>query len=144
MKNAVDISSMVAFSSIPNVHIISKPTQLLINGKSALLVPWLGDLSSFSSEQFDMVFGHFDVSPDYIMKAYVEDNSVKMKASASLSSSLDADSMLNTGSSSSASDFVGDFVDIAKRGGLVMSGHLHGSKRMKSKGRDFVFAGSPY
>lgn len=67
MKNSIDINSLVIFKDLPNVEVISKNEVININGKQALLTPWLGDLSSFNKEQFDILFGHFDVSAKYLI-----------------------------------------------------------------------------
>lgn len=84
MKNSVDINSLVIFNDLPNVKIISKVEQFDINGKNSLFVPWLGDVSVYENESYDMMFGHFDVSHKYLIKAYIEDNSKKQKISESL------------------------------------------------------------
>ena len=50
MKNSVDINSLVMFKDIENVKIVDKTMQVKLNGCDCLLVPWLGDLSSFKKE----------------------------------------------------------------------------------------------
>lgn len=145
MKNSVDINSMVMFNSIPNVSIVSSIEDLYMNGNRILLVPWLGDVSSYPKEQYDMVFGHFDISSRYLIKAYIEDNSAKAKVSENTSHEIDNDIMLATKNAPhNAGDFVGDFVDVVKRGGTIFSGHIHGRREFLSKGRNFIFVGSPY
>lgn len=39
---------------------------------------------------------------------------------------------------------VGSFVELAKKGGVVYAGHIHQHKEFMSRGREFVFVGSPY
>lgn len=145
MKNTVDINSLVMFKSISNVTIIDKVTEVQLNGKKTLLVPWLGDVSAYEHEAFDLMFGHFDVSQKYLMKSYIEDNMLKTSATAEMSASIDNDDMLKTGMpKSNAGDYVGDFIDVVKRDGAVFSGHIHGHKEFIAKGRKFIFVGDPY
>lgn len=116
-----------------------------MNGKRALLVPWLGDVSAYEHETFDLMFGHFDVSQKYLMKSYIEDNMLKTSATEEMSAIIDSDSMLKTAvAKSSAGDYVGDFIDVVKRDGTVFSGHIHGHKEFIAKGRKFIFVGDPY
>lgn len=81
MKNSVDVNSLVIFKDLPNVEIIDDVQQMCINGKSALAVPWLGDVSLFPKETFDMMFGHFDVTSKYLIKSYIEDHKNALPAS---------------------------------------------------------------
>ena len=114
--------------------------QVSINGNCTLLVPWLGDLSKYDNETFDMMFGHFDVSHDYIVKSYVEEHS-SAKLSDSLSDTLSASIGCTN---STVGDLAGSFVDKVKKNGTVFSGHIHGRKEFMSKGRKFVLIGDPY
>lgn len=127
MKNSVDVNSLVIFKDLPNVEIIDDVRQMCINGKSALAVPWLGDVSLFQKESFDMMFGHFDVTSKYLIKAYIEDHKNALPAS-----------------QNDAGDFVGDFIDVIKKNGVVFSGHIHGRREFLAKERKFLFVGSPY
>ena len=127
MKNSVDVNSLVIFKDLPNVEIIDDVRQMCINGKSTLAVPWLGDVSLFPKESFDMMFGHFDVTSKYLIKSYIEDHKNALPAS-----------------QNDAGDFVGDFIDVIKKNGVVFSGHIHGRREFLAKQRKFLFVGSPY
>jgi len=114
---------------------------MTINGAQAILVPWLGDVSAFKKEQFDMMFGHFEVSSKFLIKSYIDEHQNKLSAQGSLKDNVDS----SIESSSSAGDLVGDFVDVVKKSsGTVFSGHIHNRKEFIAKGRNFVFVGSPY
>ena len=139
LKSSTDINSINIFKDIPNVELVTKTQDTQINGKKCLLVPWLGDLS-YSKESFDFLFGHFDISSRYLAASYVNEHA-KAKASDSKSSEcIDKDSLLGA---SKANDMVGDFVELAKQNGAVFAGHIHQHKEMVSKGRKFIFIGSP-
>jgi hypothetical protein len=144
MKNSVDINSMVIFNSINNVKIISSVEEVSINGNKSLLIPWLGDISAYEKEQYDMIFGHFDISSKYLIKAYIEDNTAKVKTSKKMEDNINNDALLISKNINNAGDFVGDFVDVVKRNGVIFSGHIHGRREFISKGRNFIFVGSPY
>lgn len=144
MKNSVDINSMVIFNSINNVKIISSVEEVSINGNKSLLIPWLGDISTYEKEHYDMIFGHFDISSKYLIKAYIEDNTAKVKTSKKMEDNINNDALLISKNINNAGDFVGDFVDVVKRNGVIFSGHIHGRREFISKGRNFIFVGSPY
>ena len=140
LKNTIDINSLNMFKSMNNVVIVDEPMQVSVNGNSTLLVPWLGDLKEYSNETFDMMFGHFDISHDYIIKSYVEEHSANHVSESvydMLSDSIGC-------SNSSSGDLAGSFVDKVKRNGIVFSGHIHSRKEFMSKGRKFVLIGDPY
>lgn len=141
LKNSIDINSLNVFKDTPNVVIVDKPMQVSINGNNSLLVPWLGELSSYEKETFDMLFGHFDVSQEYLMKSYVKDNVNSINTSNNIQKQLSEDNMLEN---RNVGYFVGDFVDVAKKDGIVFSGHIHGRKELISKGRKFILVGDPY
>lgn len=145
-KNTVDVSSVNMFQDIDGVEIVALPCEVAVNSKKALLVPWLSDLSGFARESYDFMFGHFDISSKYLMTSYIEEHSAKAKATSEISDMIDSDDMLASAASVSQStaDSVGDFVEYAKRGGTVFAGHIHKHSEFKSKGRNFIFVGSPY
>lgn len=62
MKNSTDINSINIFKDIANVTLVDNTAEMLINGKRSLLIPWLGDISAYSPESMDFLFGHFDIS----------------------------------------------------------------------------------
>ena len=52
-KNSTDVNSINIFRDNSRINVIDKPTEISLNGKSALLVPWLSDLSGFEPESYD-------------------------------------------------------------------------------------------
>lgn len=141
-KNSTDVNSLNIFRDNKNVEIVDKIEELSINSKSALLVPWLGDMSSCKESTYDFMFGHFEVSSKYLIKSYVEEHSTT-EVSEKTSNLLDQDEMLKS-DSSAAAKLVGDFVKLAKENGTIFAGHIHQHKEFRTKGRNFVFVGSPY
>ena len=71
LKNSIDINSLNMFKTMPNVEVIDKVTEVSINGNKSVLVPWIGDMTAYEKETFDMMFGHFDVSQKYLIKSYI-------------------------------------------------------------------------
>jgi hypothetical protein len=69
-KNSTDVNSINIFRDIPNVYVIDKSVEIDINGKRSLFVPWLGDLSTYKTSSFDMMFGHFDISTKFVIASY--------------------------------------------------------------------------
>lgn len=137
-KNTVDVSSVNMFQDISNVEIVSRPVQVDLNGKSCLLAPWLSDLSVFQPGTFDFLIGHFDISAKYLMNSYIEDNRNKASADGLVLGAIDG---LHERESSR---FLGNFVDLAVKGGAVFAGHIHKHDEQTVKGRKFMFIGSPY
>jgi hypothetical protein len=145
MKNSVDINSMIIFNNIKNVKILDSVLEASINGNKSLFVPWLGDVSKYNNETFDMMFGHFDVSSKYLIKSYIEDHSANNKLSDKDLNCLSNDEILsNSKHTKNAGDFIGDFVDVVKINGSIFSGHIHGRKEFLAKHRRFIFVGDPY
>lgn len=144
MKSSVDINSLVFFSDIPGVELVSEATEVELNGERALLVPWLGDVSRWQPETFRYLFGHFDVSDKFLIQSYAEEHAAKQTAGEAAKKELSRDELLAGSSSSQAAEKVGSFVDLAVRGGLAMSGHIHKRAEMVSKGREFIIVGDPF
>lgn len=142
-KNSVEVNSINIFRDISNVEVVDKPSEIEINGKLALMVPWLSDLSQCKEETYDLMFGHFDISSKFLISSYVQEHSRDLQASADVSNEIDADNSLKS-SGNTLEDSVGDFIDLAKMDGTVFAGHIHQHKEMISKGRNFIFVGSPY
>ena len=124
LKNTTEINSINIFQDIPNVTLVESSKELTINKKRALLVPWLGDVSSYSKETFDILFGHFDISSKFIMQTFANANKNVI--------------------GEEAQKEVSSFVDIVTKDGIVFSGHIHTRKELVVSGRNLVFVGSPY
>ena len=145
-KSSTDINSIRIFGDISGIEVIDKPIEFLMNGKKALLVPWLSDLSSFKKDTYDFIFGHFDISSKFLITSYALEHSKKLQTSDELTSILDNDDDL--ASSNTVQDELGQqlgsFIELAKKNGTVFAGHIHQHKEMKVRGRNFIFVGSPY
>ena len=145
-KNSTDVNSINIFRDNARVHVIDKPIEVELNAKKALLVPWLSDLSNFKPESYDFLFGHFDISSKFLVSSYIQEHSRAKEASSNVASSIDGDSSLESSSSTSSKpeDFLGSFIELAKKKGTIFAGHIHQHKEMAVKGRKFIFVGSPY
>lgn len=160
-KNSNDINSMNIFKNTKNVTIISKPTEVMINGDKCLFVPWLADLSQFRKSSYEMLFGHFDISVQYLIASYLEYNEQKNLTSEEMKAILSKDDLLiESGlddlgfetennidtfvNHKKSSELIGDWIEIVKENGTIFSGHIHNRKEFISKNRRFIFVGSPY
>lgn len=145
-KNSTDVNSINIFRDISKVKVIDKPIEIELNSKKALLVPWLADLSAFKVESYDFLFGHFDISSKFLISNYVQEHSRGIEASNDVASAIDIDSSLESAEkpTSKPEDFLGSFIELAKKKGTVFAGHIHQHKEMTVRGRKFIFIGSPY
>lgn len=143
-KNSTDVNSINIFRDNSRIHVIDKPIEASLNGKYALLVPWLSDLSGFKVESYDFLLGHFDISSKFLIASYAQEHSKAVHASSEAASEIDSDLMLESSGSSKPEELLGNFIDLAKRGGTVFAGHIHQHKEMVVRGRNFIFVGSPY
>lgn len=145
-KNSTDVNSINIFRDNSRITVIDKPTEISLNGKSVLLVPWLSDLSGFKPESYDFLLGHFDISSKFLISSYVQEHSKVKSASSNVAISIDCDSSLDEkgNNSSKPEDFLGSFIELAKKKGTIFAGHIHQHKEMVVRGRNFIFVGSPY
>ena len=160
-KNVKDVHSIKIFNNMKNVHIISEPSELLINDSYKLLmVPWNSDISKYEDESFDCLCGHFDFSPKYLIASYIEEQSKEYDRGNILTDLIknDIDQYMSDPSQlysedmteiistdkPKASRYIGSFVDKCKIGGTVFSGHFHGRKEFDVKDRNFVIIGAPF
>lgn len=161
-KNVKDIHSIKIFNNLKNVHIISEPTEILINGnKRLLMVPWESDISNYDDEMFDIMVGHFDFSSKYLIASYIEEQSTECDKDNIIADLIknDVDQYMSDPSSlytedvntiianknvSKASSYIGSFVDKCKKGGTIFSGHFHGRREFSVKDRSFIIIGSPF
>ena len=140
LKSSTDVNSINIFQDIQNVVLLNSTAEMRINNKHCILVPWLGDLSAYSKESADFMFGHFDISSKFLMQMYCNDNKNISSASDQLSSEVDS----AIGMQKEQEAELGSFIDIVKPGGVIFSGHIHTRKEMLAKGRKLIFIGSPY
>lgn len=145
-KNSVDVNSINIFRDNSNIVVVDKPIELMLNNKKSLLIPWLAELSSYKSEEYDFVFGHFDISSKFLISSYIQEHSNATKATDEYSNEIDEDdSLMSSKQSSNCPDeFLGSFIELAKKKGTVFAGHIHQHKEMVAKDRKFIFVGTPY
>lgn len=160
-RNSADITSANLFKDIKNVNIISEPTECDINGSKCLLCPWFSDMSKYQESSFDMIFGHFDISHQFVMAQYIENHRSKNITSADLADKIENDNLLqNLGmddmdidvendidtfmNNKSSSELIGNWVNVVKPKGTVFAGHIHNRSEFYTNGRRFIFVGSPY
>lgn len=140
LKSSTDVNSINIFQDIQNVVLLNSTAEMQINNKHCILVPWLGDLSAYSKESADFMFGHFDISSKFLMQMYCNDNKNISSASDQLSSEVDS----AIGMQKEQEAELGSFIDVVKPNGVIFSGHIHTRKEMLAKGRKLIFIGSPY
>jgi DNA repair exonuclease SbcCD nuclease subunit len=161
-KNVKDVHSIKIFNNIKNVHIISSPTELLINNSHRLLmVPWDSDLSCYEDESFDTMCGHFDFSSKYLIASYIEEQTTEYDKNNILTDLIkndvdqymsdptqlyteDVEKIILNKNTTKSSNYIGSFVDKCKRGGTVFSGHFHGRREFNVKDRNFIIIGAPF
>lgn len=159
-KNSINVNSTNVFRQNKRIHVIENPTIALINGQKALFVPWLSNLSNFHQNEFDLMFGHFEINVDYLIASFIEDNSKDISSDISLRELIENDSLLEevSGDTSNIEKkfnkiksektnskvIVGKFIELVKEGGTIFAGHIHNRKEFVTKMRHFVFVGSPY
>lgn len=161
-KTTTDITSINIFKDSKNIVVISKPTEVKINNVDSLLVPWAANLSTFTKNKYDLLFGHFDISEKFLIASYIEEHSSEKEDEESLLTQLiETDSFLNDSMTYSteninsnistvineklqSEDLIGNFIDLAKPGATIYSGHIHENKEFVAKGRNIIFVGSPY
>lgn len=151
LKNSVEVSSMNIFRGNDQIKVIDKPTEVMLNSKKTLLVPWLANLDNFKKDSYDFLLGHFEISSKFLIQSYIEEHSGKLEASKAVSSELDEDDFLGDPGaanvqSSKVTELLGSFIELVKpKTGIILAGHIHQHKEMLAKnGRKFIFIGTPY
>lgn len=161
-KNTVGVNSINIFKDNPNIIIIESLTSAVINNQTAVFIPWLADTSSIAKETYDLAFGHFEISNNYLIASYVEKHMNENKTSEAIVdkilnsdiflSETDSDNSIHTCDEvyeivkrqPKSGDLIGDFVNIVKPQGIIYSGHIHDHEEFYSRERLFIFVGSPY
>lgn len=161
-KHVKDVHSAKIFNNMKNVHIISEPSEILVNNSHRILmVPWDCDISNYEDETFDTMVGHFDFSPKYLIASYIEDQSTEYDKNNILTDlikndvdqymadpsqlySEDMTELISKNNKPKSASYIGSFVDKCKIGGTVFSGHFHGRKEFEVKNRNFVIIGAPF
>ena len=60
-KNRSDINSLALLKGHDNIIIIDESKSMIRQGKRVLFVPWEGEVADKDFDQFDYVFGHFEI-----------------------------------------------------------------------------------
>lgn len=151
LKNSTEVSSINIFRGNDQIKVIDQPTEVMLNTKKALLVPWLASLDGFKKDSYDFMLGHFEISSKFLVQSYIEEHSGKLEASKAVSLELDEDDFLGdpgaaNAQSSKATELLGSFIELVKpKTGIILAGHIHQHKEMLAKnGRKFIFIGTPY
>lgn len=158
-KTNTTVSSINIFDNNPRIHVVSTMEEFTINGQTALFVPWLGDVSQCPRGKFDLMFGHFDIGVQYLVASYIEDHARADMTNDSLIAILSKDELISekigegqldpsdismTKQELASSNLIGDFVEVVREGGVIYAGHIHNHKEFYTRGRRFIFVGSPY
>jgi len=75
-KNTLNVSSLNIFQGYRNLHVISEPTVVNLNGRYALMCPWIIKIDNVIPElkklnkQFDWIFGHFEFTGGQMTQTY--------------------------------------------------------------------------
>ena len=151
-----NLSSMRWLEDMENVELIEKPTECMIKQNKVLLCPWLSELEHFQKEEYDGMFGHFDISHKYLIEAYMEDHMSEEVSQAEISnimikSGFDLDLPENshldkntTIKKANSKKHIGQFIELCKKGGYIYSGHIHQRRTFNIKDRNFTFLGTPF
>jgi hypothetical protein len=120
-KNSTDVNSINIFRDNANVHVIDSPTEVMINDKLALFVPWLSNLDGFEKEKYNFMFGHFEISSKFLISSYVQDHSRCIQSSNDISNCIDNSIDLESSGDSSKDlgNILGNFIDIVKKNGIL-------------------------
>ena len=97
-KNLEQVSSTNLFKENPRIHVVSRCEQIMLNGQTVLLVPWLGRAGVYPENSFDILMGHFDISSRYLITSYIEDQLEKQRTrpvSSLVRDVLENDDLLN-------------------------------------------------
>ena len=119
MRNTINIHSLAPFRHLKNINVIDEITQIELDGKLALLVPWQVDNNEFikkiSDKNFynDFAFGHFEINGFNLNTSKVCDFGI------------------------SPNVFFNNY-------GLTFSGHFHTRKEIKQMDKKIIYIGSPY
>lgn len=131
------ITSLNVFN-LTNVNIISTPTEVLLNGRNVLLVPWLCGTSLHEhiekmglSSKFDIMMGHFDISysGDIISKGQRYANAYK-------------DGIRNY-SSVECDNIISEILHHTNRFSTIYMGHIHDHETLTFENRTWNIVGSP-
>jgi DNA repair exonuclease SbcCD nuclease subunit len=123
-----NVSSVIGYDSIKNVHLIKKPTDGIVNGKYTLFVPWgFSDVDFNVACKFKYIFGHFNLPGSSIRYNKIAVNNLE-----SISENRTQHNDIRTFS---------DYLDV---GGICFSGHIHCRTEQTYHQHRVIFVGSPF
>lgn len=124
-----NVSSVIGYDSIKNIHLIKEPTDGIINGKYALFVPWGFSKAGFDVvSKFNYIFGHFALPGNYIRYNKINVNNLDTIKDDTLQAN-------------DVRAFCDECLDV---GGICFSGHIHVRSEQTYHENRIIFAGSPF
>jgi DNA repair exonuclease SbcCD nuclease subunit len=124
-----NVSSVIGYDTIKNVHLIKEPTDGIVNGKYTLFVPWGFSNAGFDViHKFDYIFGHFSLPGNYIRYNKININN------------LDAIKEENL-QTNDVRAFCDECLEV---GGVCFSGHIHVRSEQTYHENRIIFVGSPF
>ena len=123
-----NVSSVIGYDSIPNIHLVKEPTQGIVNGQLSLFVPWgFSDVNENVRHKFKYIFGHFSLPGTYIRYNKINVNNLDAIKDANLQS-----------------NDVRAFCEYLDEGGICFSGHIHVRSEQSFHQNRVIFIGSPF
>ena len=124
-----NVSSVIGYDSIKNVHLITKPTDGILNGKYVLFVPWGFSNAGFEVVcKFNYIFGHLALPGNYIRYNKINVNNLEVIKEGNL--------QIND-----VRAFCDECLDV---GGVCFSGHIHVRSEQTYHENRIIFVGSPF
>lgn len=124
-----NVSSVIGYDSIKNVHLIKEPTDGIVNRKYTLFVPWGFSNAGFEVvHKFDYIFGHLALPGNYIRYNKINVNNLEVIKEDNLQTNdvrAFCDECLNVG-------------------GICFSGHIHVRSEQTYHENRIIFVGSPF
>jgi DNA repair exonuclease SbcCD nuclease subunit len=130
------------------IHLITETTEVDLDTKKILLVPWLAKLDQTKVGIYDVLFGHLNITSEsltrYFAKAKInfEDTTIGLNE---YLSEQEMSRMRTTGK-----DFINDdhfdiknIFELLKETGVIFSGHFHLNDEFMRHGRKFIYVGAP-
>ena len=131
------ITSLNVFD-LPNVHLVSVPTEIFLNGQKTLLVPWLCGTTLEEhikrdglSEDYDLMMGHFDISASSDIRCRGQ------KYAAAYKSGVRNFSEVDTG------NIISEILHHTHDCSTIYMGHIHDHEVVAFENRTWNIVGSP-
>ena len=144
------VNSLNIFNAIKNVHVISDPTEVTINGELCLLAPWTTDFKKYKTGSFRAVLGHLDLPVHLLKDSYIQENLSNTKVSKIVEQEIDAilgDDIEYSDPKKTEQDeidYTNEVIRVLDDNGIVMSGHIHSRSEKNILGHTILFVGSPW